>query len=115
VGSGVTILKTENGGGGVILPGINEEISVLENNISVYPNPCSSFTTVEYELFDKSKVQFSLFDLSGKQVKVLLVAKQSEGNYKINVNTSGIPNGIYLVVAQINNQLQSEKIIVINP
>ena len=114
VGSGVTILKTENGGGEVILPGI-DEIIVPENNISVYPNPCSNFTTVEYELFNKSKVQFSLFDLSGKQVKVLLNANQSEGNYKINVNTSGIPDGIYLIVAQINNQLLSEKIIVINP
>lgn len=110
-GSGVSILKTTNGGGGVILPFISEN-RTKDFNIDIYPNPVSSQSWIAYNLSDKSKVQISLFDLSGQEIKKILENKQQQGKQKIQLDASSMQPGIYLVVIQVNDQLFSEKMII---
>ncbi|MCD4788472.1 MAG: T9SS type A sorting domain-containing protein, partial [Bacteroidales bacterium] len=114
VGSGVTILKTIHGGGDQPQQNIPETI-VSNYNISVYPNPFKQSVWIKYEINDKSKVVLKIFDLSGKQITTLINTTQPKGIYKIRYNASRIPAGVYLLVAQINNKLHSEKMILIKP
>lgn len=110
-GSGATILKTTNGGGGVILPSVPETRSV-DYNFRIYPNPVSTQTWITYELSDRSDVQISLFDLSGREIKKIITNRQLQGIQKVKMDAASIQPGIYLVVLKVNNQLTTEKLII---
>ena len=111
VGSGGTILKTTNGGGGVILPSV-AEIKTTDYNMHIYPNPVSNYTWIAWELSDRSDVQISLYDLSGREVKKILTTRQLQGKQKVKMDAASIPAGIYLVVLKVNDRLTSKKLII---
>jgi len=111
-GSGATVLKTTNGGGEVTLPAIGE-ISELDINLNIYPNPVSNYTWIEFELTDKSEVQVSLYDLSGREIEKILINKQLQGKQKVKIDAASIQPGIYMVVLKVNEQLITEKLIIL--
>lgn len=110
-GSGVSILKTTNGGGGVILPFVSEN-RTKNFNIDIFPNPVSSQAWIAYELSDRSAVQISLYDLSGREIKNIISGKQQQGKQKVKIDASFIQPGIYLIVIKVSDQLFSEKVII---
>ena len=110
-GSGATILKTTNGGGGVTTPSVGE-INSIDYKMQIFPNPTSKFTWIGYELPDKSVVQISLFDLSGREIKQIIINKQLQGKQKVKMDAASIQPGIYLVVLKVNDQMITEKLII---
>ncbi len=111
VGSGLAVLKTINGGGGVILPGIVES-DIPDIQLTVYPNPCSNYTFVEYDLPDNSEIQVSLVDLSGRKVVADLRSKQPAGKQKVKIDTKEINTGIYIIVIKTTRYSFTEKLII---
>jgi hypothetical protein len=67
-------------------PVINETISQL----SLYPNPASNFTRINWEL--NGFVNVSLSDLSGR-----MVYSSMTGNNFADIPVGNLPSGIYLV------------------
>lgn len=112
VGAGVSIIKTENGGGAVITPGIAEN-KKEEYAINLYPNPTTNETWVEFELELKSKVRISSYDLAGRQLDLIADGYQQAGNVRVNYNTSGLPKGIYLIVIEVNEVRQANKLVIL--
>ena len=47
-----------------------------------YPNPFNSETTISYELPEAGIVRLSVFDLSGREVRVIVNGHQSLGHYQ---------------------------------
>ncbi len=67
-----------------------------------YPNPFTSHTNIRYELAEQEHVKVSVFDLTGKLVRVLVDAEQAAGAREVRFNgrtTSGapLPSGMYFV------------------
>ncbi|MCF6239009.1 MAG: PKD domain-containing protein [Candidatus Marinimicrobia bacterium] len=75
-----------------------------ENNISVYPNPCTSSTTVDVPMGE----EFSLMivNTQGQIIQSLIV----RGRYV--VNTCDYPNGLYFFILQGANGKITKKVIV---
>lgn len=79
--------------------------------ISIYPNPYNSNFAIKIVLIKKSKIKITMYDLSGKHIKTIVITDSDAGNYKINLNTSVLSSGIYFLKILVNNDVYSHKIL----
>ena len=85
-------------------PTLNNNISkdfLLEQNI---PNPFQNTTLIKYHISPSAKnAHLVIRSIDGKVLKNIAIPSSREG--QIEVNLSGLPNGIYLYSLQANNQI----------
>jgi hypothetical protein len=74
---------------------ISDETTVLPFKVSNFPNPFSSFTKIQYQLPADCKVMLKVFDMTGKEVMVLVNSEKKAGLYSVDFNASGLGSGIY--------------------
>jgi len=89
------------------------EIDGYASGINIYPNPAQNYTTLSYDLTNKSKVQIVLFSLDGQMVYNKNLGMQSEGQYEINIPTSALSNGTYLCAFRVDDKQIAKKIVVL--
>jgi len=66
-----------------------------------YPNPFNPTTTVSFSLDQGNPVRLSLFDMTGKEVNVMLDnVDLNAGSHAVTVNAGTLPSGRYLCVLQ---------------
>ena len=66
--------------------------------MEVFPNPVVDNATITYEVLSQSKVNVSVYSLTGELVKVLVDEEQGAGAKQVNWNVAGeVTKGIYLV------------------
>ena len=81
------------------------------NDLRVYPNPVNTTSKVYYHVTENgNQVRISLFDLTGKEVALLVNAVQSTGDYTIRLDQ--LKQGVYFLKMISGNQNQVQKIIV---
>lgn len=61
-----------------------------------YPNPAIDHAVVNYQLPTRADITFTLTDIAGKVIEKHNLANVSAGNHTININTAGLPSGVYL-------------------
>jgi photosystem II stability/assembly factor-like uncharacterized protein len=92
--SGVII--TDNGGGNIIgietVSGIIPEKFELSQN---YPNPFNPTTNIKLQIPKAGNVKLTVFDVTGKEVAILLNENLSAGEYKVDFNATGLTSGVY--------------------
>lgn len=87
-------------------------------SIHSYPNPFNSMSTISFNIIDLSDVQLKIFDMLGKEVKILLDKELSPGNHNISWDAkdsygNSLPSGIYLIVLKTKNSIKTFKSILI--
>ena len=82
-------------------------LSEKQKNFSVFPNPVmqGSNFTVELALPMEGDLRFDFTDASGKVVHSNLFSHQSSGNHRFNLSTTGLPKGIYFLVARSDGKI----------
>jgi len=65
--------------------------------VRIYPSPFNSTTAIEFALPENSKVQLTVYDLSGREVTALVNRELKAGAHSTNWNAEGFTSGIYLV------------------
>ncbi|MGK0175309.1 MAG: hypothetical protein ACI9AT_001696 [Ulvibacter sp.] len=83
---------------GARLSNIEQEKQTLK--LEMVPNPFDRFTVINYTLPEDSKVNLIIYDLNGKQIKILVDQRKESGDYQVEWdarNESGelVPGGIY--------------------
>ncbi|MGA7305158.1 MAG: ice-binding family protein, partial [Rhodothermales bacterium] len=74
------------------------EVTVLVDQYALraaYPNPFSLTTTLAYALPRDSEVRLSVFDVLGREVKVLVAGPQPAGSHDAVFDASNLPAGAY--------------------
>lgn len=100
----VTMSDSYKGGNnGLAAP---ENYSLSQN----YPNPFNPTTTISFGIPKAGMVTLKVFDISGKEVSVLLNEFRNEGNYSVNFNASNLSSGIYFYSLQINGNTITKKL-----
>ncbi len=92
-----------------------EEIEVIpkEKFFAFYPNPTSDQVTFKYFIEERSSVTLNIVDVSGKIVAQLIDDYKDMGDYAYQLNTSGLPAGLYIVRFASNKLSRTEKLVVI--
>lgn len=83
-----------------------------------YPNPFNNVTRISYILPSKGMVEVVLVDLSGKVIKKFPATIQEPGEQQLTwdcLTSSGkkAPPGAYFCLVKFNDQLQSNKMVLI--
>jgi uncharacterized protein (DUF2141 family) len=78
----------------LVLPTINIS-NVKDMEVSVYPNPFTENTNINYVLREDGKVAISLFDQAGKKVKEIINGDNSAGNHEVKIEGTDLMPGIY--------------------
>jgi Domain of unknown function (DUF4082)/Secretion system C-terminal sorting domain len=60
-----------------------------------YPNPFRDETTIQYTLPLSGPVSLTLYDISGRSVRVLVNATKEAGTYAVSFNTGNLTRGVY--------------------
>lgn len=79
----------------------------------IFPNPASERFSVQVELPKSNFTQFALFDVNGKQVRILLEDNFKAGTAIFSFNTEHLGSGIYfLKISDRGNLLRTEKVVI---
>lgn len=78
-----------------------------------YPNPFNPTTTIEYELPEKIRVQLTIYDILGREVKELVNEVQDAGKYKIHFNANGLASGVYIYRLLTDKYAKAKKMILL--
>jgi hypothetical protein len=77
-----------------------------DNNLTIYPNPCTTQLTVQYNILPGEPATVSLLNITGK---TLMQAKTEENEFTF--NTENLPAGLYLVKVEANGTVALQKVI----
>lgn len=99
----------------------SDQIDTSEKNFTLlhsYPNPFNSSTTIRYHLIKKSKVELSIYNLTGSEVMKLINEEQSAGLHQVIWNSKDntgkeVTSGIYIAVLTSGNFKKSIKLTLI--
>jgi hypothetical protein len=112
--------NTLNGEQDVYYSHIIPQFTGIRNNarkqtisVTTYPNPFTDKATIRYELKESGNVHIAIYDVYGKQVKLLLNNEQSAGIYNLQLEASHLPEGIYFCKLNSGRQFESVQMVLI--
>ncbi len=75
-----------------------------------YPNPFNPTTVIPFELAQTGTVKLAVYDVTGRQVTVLVNASMGAGRHSVTFNAAGIPSGVYMVRMEAGGRIMTSKL-----
>ena len=88
----------------------NDDISLAQMDVKVFPNPTPGNSIIEFELIKASHVKISLFDTIGSELNVVSNQRFSPGSHQVRVDLSSVSQGHYYL-RLVTDQGQKTKLI----
>lgn len=107
---GGLVVYNENGIVGIEDPGIIElpkQFKLYQN----YPNPFNPTTKITYDILKPGNIKLIVYDVTGKQVKILFNAFVQSGEYESEFNAFDLPSGVYYYSLETDQQMETRKMI----
>jgi hypothetical protein len=89
---------------------VNELSFELEQN---FPNPFNPSTVLKYHLPSNALVSLKIFDVLGREVAVLVNAKQNAGRYEITFDAGNLSGGTFFYRLQAGEDVRIRKMILL--
>lgn len=107
-------IQTVSGGDTITYPltSINNTVTqVIDHYILLqnYPNPFNPSTKIKYKLNKSGFVNIKVFNILGKEIAVLINARQSAGEYGVSFDASNYPGGVYFYSLYVDNKIINTK------
>jgi hypothetical protein len=80
---------------------------VLQQN---YPNPFNPLTVISFTLPEKQYVKLKLYDITGREVKILVDSEYDAGLYNVEFNGSELSSGVYFYRIIAGNYIDTKKL-----
>jgi len=90
-----------------------EPLSFSFNLFQNYPNPFNPNTTIKFEVPKTTDVKLVLYDLLGRELKVLFEGEAKAGVTEVSVSAKELNSGIYFYRLSTSNHSSSKKLIVL--
>jgi hypothetical protein len=106
----------------VVLPPIPPIVSVEDeltarpedyNLFQNYPNPFNPSTTIRFSVVQPDLVRIKIYDVLGREVKILVNEIKQAGTYEVQFDASGLASGIYLYRIESGKFVQTKKMILL--
>ena len=86
--------------------GVPTEFRIGQN----YPNPFNPSTVIPFELAQTGAVRLAIYDVTGRQVALLVNASMGAGRHSVTFNAAGIPSGVYIVRMEAGGRIMTNKL-----
>lgn len=83
---------------------------VLQQN---YPNPFNPVTNIKFSIPKTGAVKLTIFDVSGREVAVLVNESLAAGSYNADFDAAGFSSGVYLYKLESEGFVQTKKMVLI--
>lgn len=96
--------------------GINQQQNNVPLTIKLnqnYPNPFNPSTTISYSVSNLSWVKITLYDVTGRIVRVLMNDIRTPGDYKLKFDASGLSSGVYFYALEAGKYSQTRKMVLL--
>jgi len=78
-----------------------------------YPNPFNPVTKIKYQLPLRSEVRLTVYDILGREIKVLVNQEKPAGTYEVQFDGSDLPSGVYFYRMETAKYSAAKKFILI--
>ncbi len=92
---------------------VTEEKVNKELTVSNYPNPYNNTTIIQYYVPRETNIKIIIYDILGRQIKVIYNGIKSGGDHKI-LFEDNLPSGIYICTIITSKSRASTKLLKIN-
>jgi hypothetical protein len=99
---------TESASSGYIYPNTNtavNTIATLLNNVSLFPNPSATQTTLSININEASNINIYLTNILGQKVKTINTAQVDAGQHNYTIDAGDLTKGLYLVTVEVNGSI----------
>jgi len=88
---------------------INSEVPKDYKLYQNYPNPFNQFTIINYQCTIKSNIKIKVYDISGKEMAILVNQINMPGNYQVKFDGGNLSSGIYFYTLFVNGKVIDTK------
>ena len=74
-----------------------------------YPNPFNPSTNIQYSIPKQGFVKLVVYDLLGKEVRVIVNEQKEPGNYEVTFNAGNLASGMYFYKLNVEGKFNSVK------
>ncbi len=92
---------------------INSEIPKDYKLSQNYPNPFNPITNIEFSIPTKGNVKLTVFDISGKEVGLLVNNVLSPGTYRFDFNANHLSSGTYFYRLVAGDYVETKKMVLV--
>ena len=78
-----------------------------------YPNPFNPVTNIKFSVAKTGLVKLSVFDITGKEMAMLVNEELNAGTYNYDFNALHLSNGIYFYRLETNNFTETKKMVLV--
>ncbi|MCA0447488.1 MAG: T9SS type A sorting domain-containing protein [Bacteroidetes bacterium] len=78
-----------------------------------YPNPFNPSTTIPFRLTQSGPVKMTVYDISGREIRVLKNEFMAPGNHQVTFQADEFPSGLYLVRLEAEGKVLSKKMMLL--
>lgn len=96
-------------GGSTSAPSIIAETNI---DVNIHPNPVADVAQIAYKLDKSGDVEFQIFDIQGRMVKVINLNNQSAGDGELSVEVNDLESGAYLIRMNANDQKKTSRFMI---
>ncbi len=80
---------------------------------NAYPNPFNPTTNISFDIASTGDVKLSVYDITGKEVSVLVNGSLNPGKYKVVFDGSMLSSGVYFYTLQTKNLKQTKRLVLV--
>lgn len=92
-------------------------LSIEENKsisgLKLYPNPVKEFITLDFESINAADLTITIFDTKGSDIQII-DKNIFSGSNKIQINTTGLQEGLYIIKLQDGKSFVTKRFQVVN-
>jgi hypothetical protein len=88
---------------------IPTEYNIAQN----YPNPFNPSTVIKYAVPKTSAVKIAVYDLTGREIALLVNDVKNPGNYEVNFDASNLASGVYVYRIEAGDYINVKKMVLL--
>ena len=89
---------------------ISPDKFLLEQN---YPNPFNPVTKIKYQIPEPVKVKLTVYDVLGRQIKILANEEKPAGSYEVEFDGTRLPSGVYFYRIEAGKYSDTKKFVLL--
>ncbi len=94
-------------------PSLVNNIHMTKPEVSNFPNPFKTNTTIEFQTHTTSHVLLTVYNQTGQIINTLVDQTLAPGSHSVDFNGRSLPGGIYFYKLQVDNSVTTQKMILV--